>query len=84
MEAVSGHTATVAFDAISEHGSTIALARALAKVSPAEGQKKAKITHLLPLDEDTKKQIPESVETIETYVGSAHGKDEACKYFLPK
>ncbi|KAL5495883.1 hypothetical protein ACEPAI_1347 [Sanghuangporus weigelae] len=75
VKAVSGYTCTLAYDTITEHGSTIALARALAKVKSSGSS--SRVTHLLPLDEETKKQIPGGVEVIETYVGSAHEKDEA-------
>ena len=63
------------YDAVTENGSTLLLARVLSKVSP-DG--KGKITYVLPPPEDELKQIPSGIEYERTSVGSAYGGDEEC------
>ena len=77
ISALNGRPTSAAYDAIAEHGSTLSLANTLAKTSP-DG--KGFITHILPFNELEK--LPKGIETKLTYVGSAHGVDEACKFYL--
>ncbi|THH02382.1 hypothetical protein EW145_g6757 [Phellinidium pouzarii] len=74
VKALSGYTCSTAYDAIVAGNSTVTLARAVAKTSPNGS---GKVTHILPLSDDLKKQFPSNVAPVHTYVGTAFSKDEA-------
>lgn len=74
---MSGHPTSAAFDAITEHGSTVLLGRVLSRASP-DG--KGAITYVLHSFKDHE-QIPDGIEAKLTYVASAYLDDEACKFF---
>ena len=78
MQAATGKNAQYVYDAVSENGSTVLLARVLSKVSPTG---KGKVTFVMFLSDDEKKQIPEGIEVERTSAGTAHGEDEECEAF---
>ena len=79
MEAAKGKNVQWVYDAVSENGSTVLLARVLSKVSPSG---KGKVTHVLILGGDEQKQIPQGIEAEWTGVNTAYGKDQECNCTL--
>lgn len=79
MKALSEYPTSAAFDAITEHGSTVLLGRVLSRAS-LDG--KGTITYVLHSFKDHE-QIPNGVEAKLTYVASAYLDDEACKFINP-
>lgn len=75
VSAVADRPTTWAFDAVTEHGSTLMLARALVRVRKGPTAT-AQVTTVLNVPEDEKKQLPPAVTAIVTLVGSAYAEDE--------
>ena len=80
QDALGSRTCTCAIDCISEGNSTLVLARVLAAKNGPET--KSSISRLLPPPEGLKDLLPPGVEVVETFIGSAFGKDAECGYLL--
>lgn len=78
FSALSGHPCPYAFDAVSQSGSSLLLGRVLAKTTPPGIQ--AKVTYVLVLSDEEKKQLPAGVDAERTAVGTAYEEDEICKF----
>uniref|UniRef100_D8Q135 Enoyl reductase (ER) domain-containing protein n=1 Tax=Schizophyllum commune (strain H4-8 / FGSC 9210) TaxID=578458 RepID=D8Q135_SCHCM len=70
VAAVGDRPIAWAYDAVSEHGSSLILARTLAKLT-----KSGKVTTVLPTPEDEQKQFPAGIAYELTLVGTAHTDD---------
>ncbi|KAL1723113.1 chaperonin 10-like protein [Schizophyllum commune] len=70
VAAVGDRPIAWAYDAVSEHGSSLVLARTLAKLT-----KSGKVTTVLPTPEDEQKQFPAGIAYELTMVGTAHTDD---------
>ncbi|KAI0094316.1 GroES-like protein [Irpex rosettiformis] len=73
VKASSGHQISHVFDAVSQDGSTLLLARVLVKISP---NGKGKVTYVLFLTDEESKQLPAGIEAEQTAVSTAYGEDE--------
>lgn len=76
ISAAAGHPISHAYDAISENGSALLLARVLAKTSP-DG--KGKVTYVLFFTDEEAKQLPPGITAERTGVNTAYGEDEECQ-----
>ena len=80
VSAVADHPTPWAFDAIAGDDSALILARALAKIRQNE-EVPAHVATVFPvLPEAQRSLFPSNVTCAETFVGSAYGDDEQCKY----
>ena len=69
------------YDAYSEKGSPLLLARALEKIAKSNGVSsfKGKITTVLPVPDEDLKQFPSGVEWERTSAGTVFNTDAGCK-----
>ena len=77
----AGTQCITASDCIGEGESSVVLANVLARVNIGVG-KKGVVSRLTPIPEGIEERIPEGVELIRTYVGSAFNKDAECTSVL--
>ena len=73
VAAVGDRPIAWAYDAVSEHGSSLVLARTLAKLT-----KSGKVTTVLPTPEEEQKQFPAGIAYELTMVGTVHTEDAKC------
>ncbi|KAL1674684.1 chaperonin 10-like protein [Schizophyllum commune] len=73
VAATGGRPTPWAYDAISEGGSALMLAKALAELNK---DNQAKVTVLMPTPDAEKKQFPSTVTDVLTYVGTSYTEDE--------
>ncbi|KAL1748203.1 chaperonin 10-like protein [Schizophyllum fasciatum] len=78
VSAVGGRPTPWAYDAVSEHGSALILARTLDKLSSS-----GKLTTVLDVPSEERSQFPASVTLDKTMVGTAYAEDEkfAAEYY---
>jgi hypothetical protein len=77
ISAASGREISHAYDAVSQNGSILMLARVLSKTSP---NAKGKVTFVLAVSDEEMKQLPSGIEVERTGVNTAYGEDEECEY----
>ncbi|TDL15540.1 GroES-like protein [Rickenella mellea] len=80
VKAAKSRKVSYAYDCVSENGSISLLSRVLSKTS-ANG--KGKVTYILPLADEESKKIPNGIEPVWTWVGTAYGEynEFATKYY---
>ncbi|KAI5118213.1 hypothetical protein M0805_004703 [Coniferiporia weirii] len=73
IAAASGHNVPYAYDAVTLDGSTLLLARVIAKTSVTG---KGKVTFVLQLSDEDEKKLPQGVAAARTSVGTAYAENE--------
>lgn len=79
MNELAGHPLSLGYDAIVTMTSTLAIAHAITKSTG-----KGKVTHILPLMDEVKNELPSDVQASFTYVATSHKseEDEGCTHRL--